>query len=171
MFASHNKRMAQHQCQALVDKIRRFRTVVVDFDSTLTTAHGNLAPCARDVVTNARRLAVNTFNSEITPRACCTDKQLLSLGFCPHGKCRVPPELWADRRGSQDIVLDGRKIGTWHDRDIKGALMQRMRLDKDTTLFLDDNTDNVRADRRYGYTATKVDGRSGVSGWEEITPP
>ena len=44
-------------------------------------------------------------------------------------------------------------------------------LDPETTLFFDDNAQNIRAAEKYGYNATKVDGRSGLNGREEITPP
>lgn len=163
--------MRNDQCQDLVGKIKKFRTVVLDFDSTLTTSRGNLAECAGDVVRNAKELAVNTFNSEITPAACCTDEQLVSLGFCPNGKCRVDKKKWAYRRGKEDIMLNGKKLGTWHDDDIKGRLMREMKLSPETTLFFDDNAQNIRAAEKYGYNATKVDGRSGLNGREEITPP
>lgn len=154
--------MAPKECRGLVDKIKQFNTLVVDYDNTLTTAHGNIAVCAPDIVQGAQQLAVNTFNEDVTPEACCTDPKLLAMGFCPNGKCRVRPEHWAHRKDNK-IVIKGKTIGTWDEAGVKTRAMRRMKLHPSRTVFLDDLDSNVRPAHAGGYAVGKVDGRSGVN--------
>ena len=161
--------MVRSECRGLVEKIKDF-TVVVDYDNTLTTSHDNIAVCAPDVVQNAQRLAVNTFNADVTYGACCTDPKLLAMGFCPNGKCRVRPEHWAHRRNN-DIVLKGKKVGTWDEYGVKTRVMERMKLSPSKTMFLDDLESNVGPAHEAGYNVGKVDGRSGVNGRVRFMSP
>ena len=162
--------MPKRECVDLIAKLGQFKTWVVDYDNTLTTAHDNAAVCAFDVVSNAPQLAVNTFNSEKTHKVCCTDPDLVKMGFCPNGKCRVKPEHWAYRRGN-DIVLNGKKMGTWDEHGVKTRALEKMGLPASRTVFLDDLRSNLDPAVEAGFSAVKVDGRSGVNNNAEFIDP
>ena len=137
----------------------------LDLDNTVWDYDYNVSKNAREVVKACKkkdhRIAVVTYNSEMTHGKCCTDEALVDLGLCNKNKCVVPKSRWANRLNHNDMVVNGRELkingGIRENRDMKSIIMkEKMRLDPSNTLFIDDDYTNITEAKKAGFHTHRV---------------